>query len=65
MRWQFVTTSLVIVASSASAQQPLPAEANVRGALERNSECQPGHANADNQNVPDGLHVDAACRVES
>src|SRR6478735_6648663 len=33
MRWQFVTTSLVIVASSASAQQPLPAEANVRGAL--------------------------------
>jgi amidase len=41
MRSLFLTTSLVIVASSASAQQPLPAEANVRGALERIARIDP------------------------
>ena len=41
MRKMFVTTALFVVASSASAQQPRPAEANIRGALERIARIDP------------------------
>ena len=41
MRWRLLATSLLIIASSASAQ-PRPAEANVRGALERIARIDPG-----------------------
>jgi amidase len=41
MRRLIITTTLTIVASSASAQQPLPAEANVRMALERIARIDP------------------------
>src|SRR3954471_7985216 len=40
MRWTFLTASLVIAGSAASAQ-PRPAEANVRGALERIARIDP------------------------
>jgi len=40
MRWTFLTASLVIAGSAASAQ-PRPAEANVRGALERIARLDP------------------------
>ena len=41
MRGLLVATGMVLVASSASAQQPRPAEANVRGALDRIARIDP------------------------
>src|SRR4249919_594179 len=41
MRWQLLATSLAVVASSGSAQQPPPAETNVRSALERIARIDP------------------------
>ena len=41
MRKIFIATTFAVVATPASAQQPLPAEANVRGALERIARIDP------------------------